>query len=340
MRVLIIKTSSLGDVIHTFPAVTDAAKSVPGIRFDWLVEEAFAELPAWHPAVERVIPVALRRWRGRFSIAWKRGEIQAFTKQLRDTEYDVIIDAQGLLKSAAQALIAKGPRAGYDKTSGREPLASRAYQRRHKVSRELHAVERIRRLFAAELGYQFDADTVDYGIQPHGRPVDADHPYLVFLHATTWPSKHWPAHYWAELAHLAGVEDYQVLFPWYAPEERLAAERIIGAAGTGKLMERLGLSALAGWLGSAVGVAGVDTGLAHLAAAMNTPAVTLYGPTRLDLTGAIGPSQRNLQVEFPCAPCLRRDCDFQGEREVDPACFASLPPHLVWQALKDQMAGR
>lgn len=340
LRVLVVKTSSLGDVIHTLPALTEARAAIPDVRFDWVVEEAFAEVPAWHPAVDRVIPVALRRWRRDWGKAWRSGQPRAFLKQLRERNYDRVIDAQGLLlKSGILAACARGPRAGFDRDSAREPWVSWTYKRRHAVARELHAVERIRRLFALELGYGQPELAPDYGIRAPGRPVDPDRPYLLFLHATTWPSKHWPVHYWAELAHLAQGAGYRVLFPWYSPEDRLQAERIMAAADCGELMPREDLSGLAAWLGGTAGVVGVDTGLAHMAAAVGAPALTLYGPTRVDLTGAVGARQRNLAARFPCAPCMRRDCDYEGPSEADPACFAGLPPALVFDALRRQMAG-
>jgi heptosyltransferase-1 len=338
MQVLVVKTSSLGDVVHTLPALTDAVAAIPGIRFDWVVEEAFTEIPRWHPAVDQVFPLALRRWRRDWRKAWRHGEPRDFVRRLRSRSYERVIDAQGLLlKSGLVAALARGPCAGYDRRSARDPWVSWTYRRSHRVSRELHAVARIRRLFAAELGYAVPQAGPDYGIRRLGRPVDPGRPYLVFLHSTSWPSKHWPSMYWAELAHLARVQGYRVVFPWHSPEDRLSAERIIRGAQTGELLPRQGLTGLAGWLGCAAGVVGVDTGLAHLAAAVGVPAVTLFGPTRVDLTGAVGPRQRNLAAEFPCAPCLRRDCDFHGQTAVQPACFATLPPELVWQALQQQI---
>lgn len=337
MRVLLVKTSSLGDVIHSLPALTDAAAAVAEIRFDWLVEEGFSAIPGWHPAVERVIPIALRRWRREWRRAFRRGEIHDFVRDLRSRPYDCVIDAQGLLKSALPALLARGPSAGYDHCCAREPWVSWSYRRRHPVSRELHAVERIRRLFAAALGYTPPEGEPDYGIRPGARPPEPDRPYLLFLHGTTWHSKQWPPLYWAALAALAATAGYRVLFPWHSAEERLRAERIIQVAETGELLPREELGGLAAWIGGAAGVVGVDTGLAHLAAALGTPALTLYGPTRVDLTGAVGPRQRNLAVGFPCAPCRHRECDFRGESEVEPACFATLPPDLVWEALRHQM---
>ncbi len=337
MRVLLVKTSSLGDVIHALPSLTDAATAVVDIRFDWLVEEDFAEIPGWHPAVDRVIPIALRRWRRDWRKTLRRGEIQDFFRNLRSRSYDRVIDAQGLLKSALPAALARGPCAGYSHRSARESWVSWSYRRRYTVSCELHAVERIRRLFAATLDYAPADSEPDYGIRPIGRPVDPDRPYLLFLHGTTWHSKHWPPLYWAELTSLAAAAGYRILFPWHSPEDRLRAEHIMQTAEAGELLPREDLGGVAAWIGGAAGVVGVDTGLAHLAAALGTPALTLYGPTRVDLTGAVGPRQRNLAAEFPCAPCLRRECDFQGESQVDPACFGTLPAKLVWEALLSQM---
>jgi heptosyltransferase-1 len=198
-------------------------------------------------------------------------------------------------------------------------------------------VERVRRLFAAVLGYSVPTGAPDYGIRVPGRPRDPERAYLVFLHGTTWPSKLWPPSSWAELTWIAAGAGFRVLFPWHSPEDRLRAERIIGAAEAGELMPRLGLSELAEWLSGAAGVVGVDTGLAHLAAAVGAPAVTLYGPTRVALSGAVGPRQRNLEADFPCAPCLRRSCTYREAAAVQPACFGTLPPGMVWEALARQM---
>lgn len=341
MHVLLVKTSSLGDLIHTFPALTDARRALPDVRFDWLVEEAFREVPAWHPAVDRVLTYALRRWRRDWRRSWRRGEFAAFDAELRRDRYDQVLDAQGLLKSALPAWRARGPVAGLDRRSAREPLASRLYRQRIGVPRDLHAIERNRRLFAAALGYGVPTGSADYGLH---FPVvrEPEHPRLVLLHGTTWPSKHWPEPYWAELADLAGRAGFAVELPWGGPEDRLRAERIIGAAGHGQLLPQLGLTRLAERLACATGVVGVDSGLAHLAAALGTPAVTLYGPTRTGLTGALGPHQCNLQADFACAPCMQRDCTFAADaagipRPLRPPCFGRLPPARVWEALRAQM---
>jgi heptosyltransferase-1 len=336
MRVLLVKTSSLGDLIHTFPALTDARRAMARIRFDWLVEESFAEVPAWHPAVDEVIPIALRRWRGNWRQAWGRGDLSRFTKRLRQTRYDLILDAQGLLKSALPAFLALGPGAGFDSRSAREPLAAWTYRRRYAVAREQHAIERLRQLFALALGYPLPVCPPDYGLHfSSAHPADVQR--LILLHGTTWPSKHWPEPYWAELARIATDKGFSVYLPWGDPDDRLRAERIIKVARVGELLPRQGLSEMARTLAGASGVVGVDSGLAHLAAAVGVPAITLYGSTRVDLTGALGPRQRNLAAEFVCAPCMRRNCDYRGSGAVQPACFETLDPARVFDALRTQM---
>ncbi|MCB1801351.1 MAG: lipopolysaccharide heptosyltransferase I [Gammaproteobacteria bacterium] len=336
MRVLLVKTSSLGDLIHTFPALSDAAAALPGIRFDWLVEENFAEVPAWHPAVEQAIPIGLRRWRRGWRKAMASGEIRDLRRRLRAQGYDHVIDAQGLLKSAIPARWARAPVAGYDRRSAREPLASTFYSRRFAVPRQQHAIARIRQLFAQALDYPLAGGEVDYGLR-FAHLHDASERRLVFLHGTTWPSKHWPEPFWAELVHLASEAGYAVDLPWGDPDDRLRAERIISAAGGGRLLPHLSLTELARTLAGAQGVVGVDSGLAHLAAAVDTPAVTLYGPTRTDLTGALGPRQKNLAAEFECAPCMQRICSYTAATPVRPACFMSLDPRRVFTELEAQI---
>src|SRR5918995_724683 len=159
---LFVKTSSLGDVVHNCPWVSDAARALPGARIDWIVEEPFAGIARMHPAVRRVIPVAVRRWR---AALWKPAvwsEIGAWRRELRGERYDAVVDTQALVKSALLGALASGTRHGMDRSSAREPLAALFYDVRHGVPRELHAVERNRRLAAEALGYEF-SNSAEYG---------------------------------------------------------------------------------------------------------------------------------------------------------------------------------
>ena len=337
MRVLILKTSSLGDLIHTLPAVTDAAAALPEIRLDWVAEEALAEIPAWHPAVARVIPIALRRWRRGWRAAWRSGEPQSFVRALRQLPYDLVIDAQGLFfKSGLPALVARGPVAGYDRRSARDPWASLCYGRRLRVPREQHAIARLRQLFAQALGYPLPQRPPDYGIRrPSGGDAGAA-PYLVFLHGTAWASKQWPEAHWVALARIARDAGYAVHLPWGSPEERARAGRIRDQAG-GVRLPRLDLAGLAAELAGAAGVVGLDSGLAHLAAALGVPAVTLFGPTDARLTGVVGAGQQTLIPPGPeCVPCGQRHCTYGGGRAE---CLHRITPQEVWAALGASSCG-
>ncbi|AOR63336.1 lipopolysaccharide heptosyltransferase RfaC [Pectobacterium wasabiae] len=294
MRVLIVKTSSMGDVLHTLPALTDAMQAIPGIQFDWVVEEGFAQIPSWHPAVSRVIPVAIRRWRKSWFSAPIRQERAEFTRQLRQYRYDAVIDAQGLIKSALLVTrLANGKKHGLDCKSAREPLASWFYNYRHPISRQQHAVERVRELLASSLGYKKPTERGDYAIAQRflaQLPVDANR-YLVFLHATTRDEKHWPEAHWRELIALLAPSGLRIKLPWGAEHEHQRALRLAEGFPHVEVLPRLTLQQVAEVLAGANAVVSVDTGLSHLTAALDRPNITLYGPTDPGLIGGYGMNQ-------------------------------------------------
>ncbi len=327
MHVLIVKTSSLGDVIHTLPAVTDAASALPGIRFDWVVEEAFTEIPGWHPAVELVLPVALRRWRKHLWRESTRDEWKQFKGSLRRRHYDAVIDAQGLIKSAIVTRLVDAPRYGFDRQSAREPLASRAYNHPVAVARDLHAVERIRVLFAAALNYPLPDARGDYGVRANLKAaVETPQRSLLFFHGTARAEKLWPLARWVELANLAGAAGYKVWLPWGNAQEKARAEQIAVAAPAAEVLPRLNLLSLAGLLLEVDGAVAVDTGLGHLAAALDVPTVSLYGPTRVDLIGAYGANQRHIQS--PVNDAETADPDAMMRSIEAPVVWAALTPLL------------
>ncbi len=339
MNVLLIKTSSLGDVLHALPAVTDAHKARPEIRFDWVVEESLVDIPSWHPAVARIIPYANRRWRGdRIGLAQ---DLRRFLRELRARRYDLVLDAQGLMKSAIVCAMARGRRCGMSFGSARESFAALGYQRRIHVDRGLHAIDRQRRLFAAALGYGASPSEIDYGIAddrlgPSTHQVNGR--YLVFLHGTSWPSKCWPESYWRELIQLAAAEKLTVLLPAGNSSERERAGRLAAEQARARVLPPLELSDLARLLSGAAGAVAVDTGLGHLAAALATPCVSIYGASDPRLTGTRGKHQHLLSAEFGCAPCLQRRCGYTGPSAVTPACYGNVPPLRVWGTLLAQIS--
>jgi heptosyltransferase I len=353
MKILIVKTSSLGDIIHTLPAVNDAIAVNPTIEFDWVVEESFAEVPAWHPAVKRIIPVALRRWRKNRWQAFKNGEWNRFKNNLQATSYDVVIDAQGLIKSALITFLSRGLRAGLNWRSAWEPLASLGYQKKVAVEPLQHAVPRVRQLFARALDYPLPLSTPRYGLRCFQLPewfasfaqensvAGYENKYVVFLHGTTWDTKHWPEHYWKSLVALTLKHGYHVLLPWGNEEERARAGRLANnhSIETAKaiVLPRTTLKDIAGIIAGAKAVVAVDTGLGHLAAALEVPTLSLYGPTNPELTGTVGQKQLHLASTFACAPCLKESCRYAGEKRVHPMCFSTLPPERVWELLRNTL---
>ncbi|MDA8502860.1 lipopolysaccharide heptosyltransferase RfaC [Citrobacter sp. Awk 2] len=294
MRVLIVKTSSMGDVLHTLPALTDAQQAIADIQFDWVVEEGFAQIPSWHPAVNRVIPVAIRRWRKAWFSAPIKAERKAFRDAVRLQNYDVVIDAQGLVKSAALVTrLAHGIKHGMDWSTAREPLASLFYNRKHYIAKQQHAVERTRELFAKSLGYVKPQSQGDYAIAQHflsERDADAGQ-YAVFLHATTRDDKHWPEAKWRELIGLFNHAEIRIKLPWGAPHEEARARRLAEGFDYVDVLPRMSLGDVARILAGAKFVVSVDTGLSHLTAALDRPNVTLYGPTDPGLIGGYGKNQ-------------------------------------------------
>ncbi|QRG79243.1 lipopolysaccharide heptosyltransferase RfaC [Citrobacter sp. R56] len=294
MRVLIVKTSSMGDVLHTLPALTDAQQAIPGIRFDWVVEEGFAQIPSWHAAVDRVIPVAIRRWRKAWFSAAIKAERKTFQAAVQAQHYDAIIDAQGLVKSAALVTrLGHGIKHGMDWQTAREPLASLFYNCRHHVAKQQHAVERTRELFAKSLGYNKPQTQGDYAIAQHflnNMNTDTDQ-YAVFLHATTRDDKHWPEANWRELIGLLSQSGVRIKLPWGAAHEEARAKRLAEGFDYVDVLPRMSLEDVARVLAGATFVVSVDTGLSHLTAALDRPNVTLYGPTDPGLIGGYGRNQ-------------------------------------------------
>jgi heptosyltransferase-1 len=281
--ILFIKTSSLGDVIHHMPALTEARARRPDARFQWVVEEAYAPLARLHPAVDRVISVAWRRWRHQLHRAQVRREMTAFMGELRGRVFDDIIDTQGLIRTGLIARLARGKRHGYDAASIKERAASWFYDVKHKVPRTLHAIERNRMLSARALGYEA-AGEADYGLDRNRLAVPISR-YGVLLHATARREKQWPEQHWCELVQILGRE-FDLVVPFGTTEERARSERI--AAGIARVPDFQPLDEMARTIAGAAFVVGVDTGLLHLAAALGVPLVALYGHSDPKLTGPCG----------------------------------------------------
>ncbi|HEY4999675.1 MAG TPA: lipopolysaccharide heptosyltransferase I [Usitatibacter sp.] len=288
-RVLFVKLSSLGDVIHHLPAVTDLAENRPDARIAWAVEEAYADLVTMHPAVREAIPVGLRALRANplAPAAW-RGMARS-RHAVRSRIWDFVVDTQGLAKSAVVARFARAPVFGLDAKSARERMATRLYDVKIRVPRSLHAVERNRRLVGEVFGYAPQGEA-RYGLlRPDAAPDwVAGARYVVMLHAASRAAKRWPEERWIELGRALASRGYVAVLPGGSAEEREAAKRLAASIPGAIAAPRVSLVDAAALLAHAAGVIGVDTGLTHLAVALDVPTVGIYCATDPALTGLHG----------------------------------------------------
>jgi heptosyltransferase-1 len=285
--VLFIKTSSLGDVIHHMPALTEARAKRPDVRFSWVVEEAFAPLVRLHPAVTDVIPVAVRRWRQRPLRPSTWAQVAAFRRTLRARTFDEIVDTQGLLKSALMGRFAQGRRRGYDRKSIKEPAASWFYDIKHPIEWNQHAIARNRALTAEALGYVCEGPP-DFGLDREHLRTASEKPYGVLLHATAQAGKEWPEENWRMLAAVLGSNGVDLVALHGNDAERERAERIAMAEPRVRVPERQPLDQVARLIAGASFVVGVDTGLLHLAAALGVPVAAIFLGSEPGLTGPMG----------------------------------------------------
>ncbi len=291
-EILFIKTSSLGDVIHHMPALTEARARLPAARFAWVVEEAFAPLVRLHPAVDRVIPVALRRWRREFFLPSIWSQAAQFRRELRAHGYDEIVDTQGLIKSALIARSAQGRRHGYDAQSIKERTASRFYDMLHKVEWNRHAIERNRTLTGRALGYA-PHGAPNYGLERARLAGAVAMPYGVLLHATARREKQWAEDHWRALAATLG-KDIDLVLPWGSADECARSARIASGVPRARIPDRRPIDAMAQLIAGASFVVGVDTGLLHLAAALGVPLTAIFVASEPGLTGPVGSGRINV----------------------------------------------
>ena len=199
---------------------------------------------------------------------------------------------------------------------------------------------RMRRLLSQALSYSYDAALIDYGISRERLPpssLQTEKPYVVFIHSTSWASKNWPEQYWRELAERVAVAGFSVMLPWGSEAECERSHRIAAGVANAIVLPKLSISEKASIISRANATVGLDTGLSHIAAALDVPSVTLYGATDPNMCGTIGRNQIQITSEFECVNCHDTDCSFT-KSAFKPACFESMTPDVVWQRL-EQMVG-
>lgn len=277
----------MGDIVHALPAVSDIARHFPGAVIDWVAEESFTAIPALHPQVADVIPVALRRWRKNWFSAETREERAAFWHRVGKHRYDCVIDLQGLVKSALLARHVNGPLHGCDFRSAREPLAALFYRFRHRVVFQQSAVARMRLLAAQSLGYALEGPP-EFGLKVGRRPGMPPR-YAAIMPSASRETKLWPEEYWKAVLLRLEVAGYAPYLFAGNEEELERAQRLADAVPRARALPRMGLREAAEVLAGASVFVGLDSGLTHLAGGLGRPTIGIYcdyDPALAPVTGA------------------------------------------------------
>ncbi len=289
LKLLIVKTSSMGDVVHALPVINDIRRHHPGAQIDWLVEAPFAAIPKMHPGVRRVLPLQWRKWRRALLRRNTWAAMGKLRDELRQEGYDRVLDLQGLLKSALWARQAGAPVVGYDSNSAREPAAAWFYRRTAAVDPALQAVQRCRDLAAAHLRYATPASAPDFGIRaPAATWAPRGGDYAVLIPSASRASKLWPERHWVALGNRLKERGMTPVVLWGAPDEQSLAENI-AASCEGDVPPFLKVGEMASVLAAARQIVGLDTGFTHLAAALGRPTLGIYcdhDPGLAGITGA------------------------------------------------------
>jgi heptosyltransferase-1 len=291
VRLLLVKTSSMGDVVHALPVLADVQRAHPGARIEWLVESPFAAIPQLHAGVARVLPMAWRKWRGQLFQRRTWQAMGGLRAELQRQPYDLVLDLQGLLMSALWARQAAGPVAGHDRGSAGEPAAAWLYARKAAVPRQLHAVERNRRLAAAHLGYSLPPGPPQFGLVPPAAMPQAWKPrgaYAVLIPNASRPEKLWPERLWIAVGRRLSERGLRPVVLWGRDSEQTLAERI-AADCDGDVPPFLNVREMAAVLAGAQQVLGLDTGFSHLAAAYGRPTIGIYCDHDPGLASITGP---------------------------------------------------
>lgn len=287
MKVLLVRLSSMGDLIHTLPAVSDLARMRPDVKLHWLCEESFADIAHLHPFVKKIHTLRWRQWRKKLFAKETRQAIGRLKTTLRQEKFDCVLDSQGLIKSALPAKMAGAPVMGLDRKSAREGLAALFYAKTFAVKKGQNAVLRNRLLFAQAFAYEMPSEMLFGAAVPENTGLAIPQkPYYVALHATSRDSKLWRPENWRKLAQmLHRFNGGTVWLPWGNEAEKARAEELARAAPYIAVCGKMNLLQAAALLDGAAGVAGVDTGLLHLANALDRPLVGIYTDTDPQKTG-------------------------------------------------------
>jgi len=339
MKVLIVKVSALGDIVHALPVLAYLHEACPGLTVDWLLETGFAPILEGHPLVNRTLHLDTRGWRKQGVRASVKGALHVISA-LRRERYDVVLDLQGNSKSGLFTWLSGAPkRFGFDKSQVREALNLLATNHKAIMAADCHYIG-LRYLQIARTAFPAGPDVPLCGPLPvSGRAAETVaswldchglHPgtFFVIHYGTTWETKKWPLEQWCELVSKMARQGRSLVLTWGSDDERRAAETMAHASqGRAVIWPRGSLPELVALLAAARLVIGADTGPVHIAAAVKTPTVSLFRVTDSERNGPPGEGHVRLQARMDCSPCLRKEC------ERDHECGRSITVDAVFKAV-------
>lgn len=303
----------MGDVVHVLTAIREAKTQRPELQFDWLIEESFADIAQLAKDagdISKIISIRFRHWRKRkpFGLFF-HPDIRRLKHQLRAEQYDVVLDAQGLFKSAFLARLPNVPISGFDRPSAREGFATLCYQQTYAIAKNQHAITRQRQLFAQAFNYELLSEPPS---QPSNNHLPTQ-PHILLLHGTTWDNKAYPTAQWHDVAEQLTHQGYRVLIPHHGEREHCVAQTIATGLNAVTVLPEQRIADFFPILKMASAVISVDTGLAHLAVYLGIPTIMLFGPTRPELTGGLGAHTVNLVGKAADSACMKRKPYASGE---------------------------
>ena len=347
MRILIIKTSALGDIIHALPVLDYLRQVVPGVHIDWVVEEAFLELLSGNPLIDRLITVAFKRWRKAPVTPRTVCDVAAFRKRIREREYDFVFDLQGNLKSGLVCWLANSKhKIGFSRDHLQEQLSGLFTDQKVAFRPDdRHATIRYLRI----VGAPFEVDPAGLTLTTDIYTADDDEaagqmvlpvgggPVLLFHTGTTWQTKLWHEAGWIALTRdlLSRYPAATILLSWGNEPEHETVLRIAQqAGGRARVLDRLPLKRFAALLKRVDVAVGGDTGPVHLAAVVGTPTVSFYRCTDGSLNGPKGEQHVIVQSPLACSKCLKKTCERNEE------CIASITPEAIGSAVERVLHAR
>ncbi|MFZ4537711.1 lipopolysaccharide heptosyltransferase I [Propionivibrio sp.] len=290
MQILLIKTSSMGDLVHNCPVVTDILTHYPDARIDWVAEEDYQAIPRLHPGVRRVIPVAWRRWRKHLlqEATWR--EMGEFKRSLQEIDYDMVFDTQGLWKSVAIARLSRNHAiVGGDRQSIKEGGAALFYDKALPIAKSRHVIDRCRAVAAGALGYPIETPP-HYGIRAGALVADwlSARPYAVLMHAASRPEKLWADAHWIEVGQRLSAQGITSVLPWGSQDEKARSQLLAAALDGAIVPPRMALDTAARFLAGSALVVGLDTGFTHFAAALGRPTIGIFCDSDSDQAAVFG----------------------------------------------------